>query len=289
MRSRAAALFGIALCACSGEEPTRDPSRGAVEPGVQSAGTSPAGAGSDVEARASEQLAGRPVARLDARNERVVFGARSPTIAESDAPPSYDALLFDARASRFTAIPIRARAVLLEEESLLVVGTDGVLSRFDGASTTPLTDRVAGAPARLPNGDLVVSRLGAEPGESDLHVLPVRGPMRALAPAPGPDDLPTALSDGRIAFVSGRTSVASLFVLHPDTGALTQLTNRGLIAGRPWRNFVPLPAETLGEREGQLEYLDGAGRTWRVDLATGTARSTSEAASQGTPLPGGAP
>src|SRR5258706_5177445 len=72
-------------------------------------------------------------------------------------------------------------------------------------------DRVIGLPALLANGTRVVSRAGDEPGESDLFVFEVDGRFRALAPAPGPDDLPTALPDGRIAFVSGRTGLASLY------------------------------------------------------------------------------
>lgn len=132
---------------------------------------------------------------------------------------------------------------------------------------------VLGVPARRPSGERVVARRGSEPGESDLYVESTDGRSRPLAPAPGPDELPIALPDGRIAFVSGRTSVASLFVVDPETGALRQLTNRGLVAGRAWQGFVPPPAREARFEAGALVYDDGSGEIWRVDLTTGDARS----------------
>lgn len=148
---------------------------------------------------------------------------------------------------------------------------DGVLWRRSETSARRLIDRVAGVPALLPDGSVVVSRLGDEPGDSDLWVVPVSGEPRVLAPAAGPDDMPVALPDGRIAFVSGRTTVASVWLLDVGRGEATQLTNRGLRAGKNMEGFVPTPAEKMAVDGSSLVYESAPGTWWSVDLSTGRA------------------
>jgi len=128
---------------------------------------------------------------------------------------------------------------------------------------------VLGHAAVLPGGRRVEARRGAEPGESDLFLVDADGKATPLAPAAGPDELPLALADGRVAFVSGRSTVASIWIVDPNSGALAQLTNRGLVAGKPWRGFAPPPARDFREMSGALAYDDGSGRRWRVHLANG--------------------
>jgi Tol biopolymer transport system component len=125
-----------------------------------------------------------------------------------------------------------------------------------------------GQPALLPDGSIVVSQQGASPGESDLQLLR-DGSARPLVPAPGPDDFPTALPDGRIAFVSGRTGLASLWVVDPVGQSLQQLTNVGRT--RVDESFVPPPLREVRVDAEALFYDPGDGQKWRVDHRTGAA------------------
>ena len=107
-------------------------------------------------------------------------------------------------------------------------------------------------------------RAGDEPGESDLTLVSANGTQRVLAAGPGPDDLPTLLTDGRIAFVSGRTGVASLFVVDPKDDDVVQLTNRGLRRVTP--DFVPPPVRRIEVAREFVEYDAGRGQRWRVEI-----------------------
>ncbi len=129
----------------------------------------------------------------------------------------------------------------------LHVDRQGALWRRTGATQVLLLEHTAGRPAILGDGSIVISRRGADPGETDLWLVPPSGDPRPLAPALGADDLPAALPDGRVAFVSNRTTVASIWIVDPRTDAAEQLTNRGLSAGRDLTGFVPPPrtAEAL--------------------------------------------
>jgi len=134
---------------------------------------------------------------------------------------------------------------------------------------SPSAGQALGPPALLSDGSRVESRAGDEPGESDLVLVEKDGRERRLAPAPGPDDLPTALPDGRVVFVSGRTGLASLFVVDPKTDAVRQLTNRGLRRVGP--DFVPPPARRIEISERTLRYDAARGERWEVEIETGRA------------------
>jgi hypothetical protein len=167
--------------------------------------------------------------------ERTQLAARPALRAESDAPPLNEALV-------------------------------------SSESDRVLADRVHGAHAVLADGKIVVARLGEEPGESDLWIVTKDGAPRTLCVAPGPDEQPFALSDGRVLFVSARTSVASLWVADVATGECAQLTNRGMRAGGPRDGFVPPPEGEVREDRNSIVYDAGGGSLWRVDLSTGTGR-----------------
>jgi TolB protein len=222
--------------------------------------------GGSTTATASEQS----LETLDARDQNVLVGRRAPLMPESDAPPEYE-LWLRGPASVPTPIATGARSAVLGSDAVFVVGSDGVLRRIRDGRAVTLVDRVLGRPALRGDREIVVARAGDEPGESDLFLVDEVGQSRALAPARGPDDLPVVLPDRRVVFVSGRTTVASLFVVDPDTGALEQLTNRGLVAGRGLSGFVPPPARSLEFFEGALRYDAGHGDHWQVQLETGRA------------------
>ncbi len=121
---------------------------------------------------------------------------------------------------------------------------------------------------------------GDDPGESDLVL-----DGHPLAPAPGPDDLPLLVSadgtaDGSahdsahadasaVVFVSGRSGVASLWRVDLDGTHLRQLTNTGMKPGHLDAGFVPPPARAMQVVGNSVQYDDGAGRVWRIDLASG--------------------
>lgn len=141
-------------------------------------------------------------------------------------------------------------------------------------SEGPRTDRSSKA---LLGGGTVISRpvAGDEPGETELYFQPAptsREAARVIFPAPGADDRPTLLPDGRLLFVSTRTTIASLWIGDLATGELTQLTNRGLAAGksREGMTFTPPPHGpiTFADRK-TIEYDAGGGRTVRVAIAGG--------------------
>lgn len=148
----------------------------------------------------------------------------------------------------------------------LVVDRDGVLWALDGGRRERRLDRVHGKPIVLADGRLVASRLGEEAGESDLWISD-GAEGRWLAPAPGADDDPTALPDGRVLFVSGRTGVMSVWVVDVQKGAATQLTNVGLVAGGSREGFVPPPVGPVTVVDGRASWDDGYGKRWSIALS----------------------
>jgi Tol biopolymer transport system component len=129
-----------------------------------------------------------------------------------------------------------------------------------------------GAPAILADRSLVVSRRGDAPGETDLWLIPEKGEPRALAAAEGSDDMPVVMSDGKIAFVSTRSTIASIWILDPISGKASQLTNRGLVAGKKREGFVPPPMQSMTAHGSELRYESAPGVWWAVDAASGAAR-----------------
>jgi hypothetical protein len=148
---------------------------------------------------------------------------------------------------------------------------------FDTAARPLFTERdhLPAIGATSPAAGEVVSRVTGL-GESDLFLVRPGAEPVPLAPAEGPDDMPVALPDGRVAFVSSRTTIASIWIVDPRTGALRQLTNRGLRAGRSRDGFVPTPMRQMQIRGTELFYEASPGAFLRVDLETGRARSVSE-------------
>ena len=134
-------------------------------------------------------------------------------------------------------------------------------------SEAPIVAGAALHQARLADGRIVRAIAGAQPGESELVVDDV-----VIAAAAGPDDLPLALSGafaGQVAFVSGRSGIASIWRVDVDSGALVQLTNTTQRIGHMDARFVPPPAHSMGQDGRQLVYDDGNGHTVHVSLIGG--------------------
>ncbi|MCK6545047.1 hypothetical protein L6R52_04210 [Myxococcota bacterium] len=228
-------------------------------------------------------------ARADEARQRITsLGAfdvvleRATPSAETDERAAGDLLAIDARGVSVVlardvtdAGPLGARGALFVVDRtralvrLEVTGLDAGLRALDVRATV-IVDRVLGAPAVLIDGSLVVSRLGDEPGESDLWLVPsTRGAPRILFGAPGADDRPVALDDGRLLFVSTRSTIASVWIGDVTTGEARPLTNAGLRAGRGSRaGFVPPPHGPITIERGRAVY-DAGDAVWRVELTTG--------------------
>lgn len=195
-----------------------------------------------------------------------VLVQRAPIRAESDEEPTYR-LSVDGRSVRDDV-----RAATTAPGAVFATTKDGDLVRIDADGQRVLLTGARGKPAVLEDGSVAVSRDVADTGETELWLVPERGAPRALAPHAGPDDMPIAIPDGRIAFVSSRTTIASLFVFDPRDGSLRQLTNHGLLAGKPLTGFVPPPLFVESVTEREIVYDAGGGERWRVSLDSGEAR-----------------
>lgn len=149
-----------------------------------------------------------------------------------------------------------------------VVDRDGVLWRIAAGEKTRVIDRARRVPVVHPRGAIVV-RAGDEPGRTSLWLLSA-GEPRAIAASTGADDRPFVLPDGRVVFVSTRSSVASVWILDAALTEARQLTNVGLVAGRGLDGFVPPPAGEIRFVAGRVEY-DAGGGWWSLDPNDGKA------------------
>jgi hypothetical protein len=198
-----------------------------------------------------------------------------PTMVDSDDVPVMGVVL-SAADGRETRLPDARAAALWPgaaaslDTRLVVVDADARLLVQQGASRRQLLDGVVGEPVVLDNQRVIVARQ-TEPGESDLWVVTDDGqPPRALAAAPGADDSAMVLHDGRVLFVSGRSGVASLWIVDADPMATPrQLTNVGQRPGALTSLFVPPPATRPTQQGSIIVSDDGEGGHWLVDLDSG--------------------
>jgi hypothetical protein len=216
----------------------------------------------------------RALSKLDVRPGRVLLGLSAPRSlgADTDERPRYELALWQASNDQLRIVRSNVRAAALGDSAIFAVTSENVLVRIDpDGGQTALIERAQGKPAVLADGSVAVARASAEPGETDIW-LSTGGAARPIAEGPGPDDMPIALPDGRLAFVSGRSGIASLWIADPSSERVTQLTNRGLVPGKPLgEEFVPPPLELLGVSATELRYDAGGDQRWSVELATGAA------------------
>jgi len=97
-----------------------------------------------------------------------------------------------------------------------------------------------------------------------------------LTNEPGVDDRPAWSPDGeQILFVSGRSGLASLWMMSPDGGGQVQITNKGIKGGtgRAPEGFVPVPLSSrdLRWKESRRVTYSGGDGLWNVDIETGEA------------------
>ncbi len=224
-------------------------------------------AGASLEKEVASRLAGRPVVvAFEDDGDVALVGVRQPSSIDTDQPARYALHRYERSTGALLDLELTARAVRRMGSALLIVSEAGELERVDAAGRKRLASGVLGSPALLPGGRIVVAQRGSEPGESDLQLLGEGAPV-PLAPAAGPDDFPIALPDGRVAFVSGRTGLASLWVVQPETGEARQLTNVG--RDRVDDAFVPPPLRDVRVDAASLSYDAGDGARYRVDHRSG--------------------
>ena len=222
-----------------------------------------------LEAELQQHVAAADVVRVfDSQPHSALVGMRPSLASETDQQPSYTLHDFDRGAAALTSLGISVRHAKRVGDALFVVTEQGDLERIGAAGRALVATRVLGEPALLADGSIVVAQLGDEPGESDLQWLR-KGTTATLAPAAGPDEMPIALPDGRVAFVSGRTGLASLWVIDLATQSLQQLTNVGRT--RVDAEFVPPPVRDVRVDAFAIRYDAGDGQYLRVDHHTGVA------------------
>ena len=198
---------------------------------------------------------------------KVVLGPALPLSADTDEPPSHELFVWDESRGEKRSLGRRVRAAANGQNgAVFAVNERAELVRIDADGERRLLDGVVGRPAPRADGSVVVARDHGELGESDLWLVDDGGGARVLAPAPGGDDVPIALPDNRVAFVSGRTGIASLWTVNVETGELRQITNRHLRLGEPLVDFVPPPVIVKSASSEVIEYDAGDGEIWRVAL-----------------------
>lgn len=209
---------------------------------------------------------------LDERDGAAVVVTRAaPAMAESDHVPAHDVVLADA-AGHEHRLPAARAAVLWPRGAtgtprVVAVDADARLVVVEGQRRRPLLDRIVGAPVVVDAARVIAAR-ETEPGETDLWLVSDDGaPPRALAAAPGADDSPQLLPDGRVLFVSGRSGVAALWIVEQTPGAAPrQLTNIGERPGALSSSFVPPPEGPVVVERGALSFTDQAGVRHTVAL-----------------------
>jgi len=210
---------------------------------------------------------------LDERDgAAVVVTAPAAAMPESDHVPAHRVVLADADGLEHHLPAARAavlwpRAGVTGAPRVAAVDADARLVLVEGGRRRPLLDHVVGAPVVVDARQLLAAR-ETEPGETDLWLVGDDGtPPRALAASPGADDSPQVLPDGRVVFVSGRSGVASLWIVAPTPGAAPrQLTNIGERPGALSSSFVPPPEGPIVVDGGVLSFLDQAGVRHTVAL-----------------------
>lgn len=144
------------------------------------------------------------------------------------------------------------------EVSAIVAGTawhlaDGVLTR-DGE---PVLTGVVGEPAFGARA-VAAAAVREEPVHTELIVLRGADVLRPTPPEHRPDRVALAPDGSTVAYVSGHTGWASLWVVPVDGGAPRQLTNAGLARrkGGPPEGFVPPPHLDAPWFDGDLLVWD---------------------------------
>lgn len=207
---------------------------------------------------------------LDEREGTALIVTRAaPAMPESDHVPAHDVVVADAAGFEHRLPAVRAAALWPKEGRARVVAVDAAarLVIIEGAVRRPLLDHVVGVPVVV-DATRVLAVREAEPGETDLWLVSDDGgPPRALAAAPGADDSPQLLPDGRVAFVSGRSGVASVWIVDQTPGAAPrQLTNVGERPGALSSSFVPPPEGPITVDGDRLSFTDQAGVRHRIAL-----------------------
>ncbi len=179
------------------------------------------------------------------------------TPAHTDGLPSADTTSPD---GRFTAKVERSGRLVLEGPSgPRELATGGVLHAL---AFSPDSQRMAWAEqASFPDSDLRLLDLAGN-GEGDVQT---------LLDWPGPEDRPLFSPDGaQLAFVSGKTGWASVYVMDLASREVVQVTNEGVEdlprkPGEAPEGFVPPPASNF--------TWTAEGLSWEADAQSWTVPS----------------
>ncbi len=194
--------------------------------------------------------------------------------SESDKRTTYELWMLDIHTKAETLIKTRERII---EASLSPV--DGRIAYITENSILWVTDASAENSVKLYKG--VVSGGAWSPDGSklaftaehpsspipnpDIFVAETKenGVVTQLTTHINDDDIPVWSPDGtHILFVSGRTGVASLWIVQADGNSMKQVTNRGIMGGKGKspKEFIPVPVfdkATLWPEQGKIYFHSG--------------------------------
>lgn len=167
--------------------------------------------------------------------------------------------------------------------SMFYLDLSGRLWHAEANRRTLIDDRVWRGASLSPDGRLLVYVRETRPffTEIRLYDLDTSYRRRTLVAGPAVNDRPAFTSDGSsVVYVSGQTSVASLWTVPVSGGPAAQVTNVGLRSGRgrPPDGFVPVPVGVRTMRcTDRFAYFAVGGSLMHVDLQTGHGRRVGEA------------
>lgn len=213
------------------------------------------------------------VERLAVSDDRALLAGDSDLLRGADAELLTRPIMeYDARSDALETVTVQGIDARYQAGTLMVVESDRILYRVSRAARTPVLDRVAGYLGLLSDGALVVPRASMTGGVegSDLWLVPPEGEISVFSAAQGYDYCPVDLRDGRLVFVSTRSTVVALWLGVLCTGEVRQLTNRGLRAGQGMAGFVPPPGccEDVAFADGTLTYaVEQSTVTVPIDVA----------------------
>lgn len=204
--------------------------------------------------------------------------------AESDKRATYDLWLTDISTKAEIRVKTQERVIqasLSPVDKRIAYITEGYtlwVTDLAGKHSVKLYEGVVSGGAWSPDGSKLAFAV-ENPSEmipnSDIFVAETKenGVVIQLTTHISDDDIPVWSPDGtQILFVSGRTGVASLWMV--DGSNLTQVTNKGIIGGqgKPPAGFIPVPVfdkALVWPEQGKL-YLHSGDELWLLqgDQAT---------------------
>lgn len=220
-------------------------------------------------------------------NDRIMLIGKlaAEIIPESGMRPVYDLWMIDRQTAQATLIqtgkPVLEASLSPVDQRIAYLTQDDVLWLIEPLTgkSMKLSEGALAGIAWSPDGSMIAfsgENLAEAMPNPDIFVVPITGlgGKMQLTNHPGTDQKPVWSPDGKeLLFVSGRTSLASLWAINVDGTNLRQVTNKGLIGGKGKlpKGFIPVPALSRGikwSKQGTI-YLHSGDGIWVVQRSDG--------------------